>query len=343
MNYYGAGSDSWAYWKERSYIKAPDVFIDMEHFYNEIETLRGSFEKSLEQGLAEYSNANFLSKNTVFTHGEPERPDWFSDASRRYDPENIVIKNRLVNSVVGHRDFVYLRKGDMQHFALCGVLYHLGIIGETEAFAPLFTVNDSFVNQDYAKKLIPRAVGYSAGLLDYFFRGSLDITIDNDATLIDPFRECVDHLELTITNTTPDEDMTEGRLVLVVKYRMAEDEPYQYITEDISESFSLTPGQASDTIKVDLPCASESSEDTEQGIPLNAQEISLYVVYRGELGNETDGIAVGQTPLPMFPWLSVSVSDMVAPQDSTTDTVDADEKITGYLSVLDANIAYLGD
>ncbi|WP_124329469.1 hypothetical protein [Desulfonema ishimotonii] len=289
MNYYGAGSDSWTYWKDRSYIEAPDVFIDMEHFYNEIETLRGSFEESLEQGLAEYSNANFLSKNTIFTYGQPERPDWFSDGSRRYDPENVTIENRTINSVV-HCDFVYLRKGDMQHFALCGILYHLAW---NDIVIPKFTVNDSQVNEDYAARLIPRAVGYSAGLLDYFFRGKLDITVNNDATLIDPFRKCIDHLELTVTNSTPDEDITEGKLVLIVKYRMAEDEPYQYITGDISESFSLGTGMTSDTISFDFPFDPYNPENTKQGIPLDAQEASIYVVYRGQLGNEEDGIAVG--------------------------------------------------
>ncbi|GBC62277.1 hypothetical protein DENIS_3246 [Desulfonema ishimotonii] len=157
----------------------------------------------------------------------------------------------------------------------------------------IYTVNDPEVSHAYASKLIPRAVGYSAGLLDYFFRGKLDITIDNDATLIDPFRKCIDHLELTVTNSTPDEDMTEGRLVLVVKYRMAEDEPYQYITGDISESFSLGTGMTSDTISFDFPFDPYNPENTKQGIPLDAQEASIYVVYRGQLGNEEDGIAVG--------------------------------------------------
>jgi hypothetical protein len=30
--------------------------------------------------------------------------------------------------------------------------------------------------KEYAQNLIPRAVGYSAGLLNYFFRGTLDVS-----------------------------------------------------------------------------------------------------------------------------------------------------------------------
>ena len=44
---------------------------------------------------------------------------------------------------------------------------------------------DDKVYEDYAARLIPRAVGYSAGLLNYFFRSSFDFTVDvsgNDAS-----------------------------------------------------------------------------------------------------------------------------------------------------------------
>jgi hypothetical protein len=34
---------------------------------------------------------------------------------------------------------------------------------------------DELCHQDYAEKIVPRAVGYSAALLDYFFRGTLSI------------------------------------------------------------------------------------------------------------------------------------------------------------------------
>ncbi len=37
---------------------------------------------------------------------------------------------------------------------------------------------DDRCNEEYASKLIPRAVGYSAGLLNYFFRGSINMKID---------------------------------------------------------------------------------------------------------------------------------------------------------------------
>ena len=34
---------------------------------------------------------------------------------------------------------------------------------------------DSVVHRDYASRLVPRAVGYCAALVDYFFRGKLKV------------------------------------------------------------------------------------------------------------------------------------------------------------------------
>ena len=41
-------------------------------------------------------------------------------------------------------------------------------------------VLDDRVHADYAKLLLPRAVGYSASLFDYFFRGKLNVDVSND-------------------------------------------------------------------------------------------------------------------------------------------------------------------
>ena len=50
------------------------------------------------------------------------------------------------------------------------------VYGESPTYyASLY--RDEEAHKDYAKKLIPRAVGYSAGLLDYFFRGEIEISL----------------------------------------------------------------------------------------------------------------------------------------------------------------------
>jgi hypothetical protein len=92
---------------------------------------------------------------------------------------------------------------------------------------------------DQAKLLIPRAVAYSAGLIDYFFRGELKIALPDEGVYgfidhADPASNCKDtcgfkKIKLKLTNTTPDitvsgggetkvQNMAAGRVVAVVKY-----------------------------------------------------------------------------------------------------------------------------
>lgn len=113
-----------------------------------------------DQGAAEYSNGNFVSEDTIFRDFALPRPEalgpGFLDAERR-----------------GQRLF-FSKQGDgesVPHFVAEG-----GWFQKLMSRAPELTnvVLSDRVYQDYAGLLIPRAVGYSAALLDYFFRGRLD-------------------------------------------------------------------------------------------------------------------------------------------------------------------------
>ncbi len=92
---------------------------------------------------------------------------------------------------------------------------------------------------DQARLLIPRAVGYSAGLIDYFFRGELKIDLPDEGFYsvidhADPASNCKDNcgfskIKLKLTNVTPDivvsgngptvvQNMVGGTAVAVFKY-----------------------------------------------------------------------------------------------------------------------------
>jgi hypothetical protein len=67
---------------------------------------------------------------------------------------------------------------------------------------------------DYVKKLAPRAVGYSAGLLNYFFRGELQVT-----AIPVVYKNGIQSLEVRIKNKTPTkETMKDGYFVLTYRY-----------------------------------------------------------------------------------------------------------------------------
>lgn len=61
------------------------------------------------------------------------------------------------------------------------------ITGTTVVTDRVFSLNR--FNFDAAHDfLIPRAVGYSTGLIDYFFRGKIDMDVDYDSTTVGQYR-----------------------------------------------------------------------------------------------------------------------------------------------------------
>ena len=82
---------------------------------------------------------------------------------------------------------------------------------------------DDNVHNTYAKELLPRAVGYSAGLLNYFFRGTLEITAPDTYvySIIDGSSnpQQFTKIKAKVMNTTPNEQIQAGVLQAVAKYK----------------------------------------------------------------------------------------------------------------------------
>lgn len=127
---------------------------------------------SLSQGLAEYTNANFLSEDTIFTEN-------FDSGHKHYFPfprkEDTVEYDEYIEGEGKYRTyFKKIQNGE--------TVNHLATIERTYVYLyslqiPLesFYFLDERCHEDYTEKLIPRAVGYSTELIDYFFRGELEI------------------------------------------------------------------------------------------------------------------------------------------------------------------------
>jgi hypothetical protein len=115
-------------------------------------------------GLAEYTNANFLSKHTVFS---PAFPFPVASSLTLGPPE-------VAPNIAPVQLRRYFRKdADGQRvssIALPSALYD----SLADALKDRKIGFDDKVHQAYANHLLPRAVGYSAALLDYFFRGRLE-------------------------------------------------------------------------------------------------------------------------------------------------------------------------
>jgi len=123
-------------------------------------------------GLAEYTNANFLSNGTIFKDfGYPS-----------YKPGISMAENP---ATIGGKRVLYLKKigeGEtINHFARAGRFLEK-LPAEYKELN--LTIKDDNIHQDYANLLISRAIGYSSQVLKYFFRGQLDVTLGDGNIII---------------------------------------------------------------------------------------------------------------------------------------------------------------
>lgn len=150
------------------------------------------------QGMAEYSNANFLSGDSIFK-------DFTFPRLESLDLANpVVVNNRRYFRKVADGETGFLLAGFVAEGSFTERL--LSLLSNDKGF-----VLDQQVYQDYASLLLPRAVGYSAGLLDYFFRGRMEVLQDAD-TPAGPTE-----VRLKVRNSTPNEGSGMGQIVAVVK------------------------------------------------------------------------------------------------------------------------------
>ncbi|MBL0037922.1 MAG: hypothetical protein IPP36_03950 [Nitrosomonadales bacterium] len=151
--------------------------------------------------------------------------------------------------------------------------------------------------------LIPRAVGYSAGLINYFFRGKMQISLPPDGvySLIDGTATGFSKVKLGLTNASPPgENMAGGTLVAVAKFHRN-----TCYLNDLSDALNLN-GDLNCRNKDEEIVVSEPIADVTLGnsptqftfnfsansIPKNATDLYIQVVYRGKLGSEVDAVVV---------------------------------------------------
>jgi hypothetical protein len=250
------------------------------------------------QGLAEYTNSNFFSDDTIFAaeRFSPGDPQYFpypkaSSTNLREYVDGTIVPEKTVAPDGAEEFGVWIKKesdGDVVNHLVRPSFFSrtvLSLRGEGELFYSTF-YRDEVCHQDYAQKLIPRAVGYSAALINYFFRGQMETTalekIDIDGN--------VTELQVNIQNTTPNETMKDGYFTLTCRYKRQWLDQYIYGT-----SADLTSGElAPDASPVAFTFTFADP------IPANATEKQYILVFHdGTLGVET-GAVVGKV-VPVTP------------------------------------------
>jgi len=261
-------------------------------------------------GIAEFTNANFFGE-FIYPPFAPKcsSPDLKSPnvEERVYDLQDPRDPKKTVT-----RKYYY-RKIDE-----AGNGYRLATVGFLKDYITKYFPSyigllrpalDGGVYNDYAEKLIPRAVGYSAGLLQYFFRGNLyigflvpsvDQAIYNVSNANDTGRD-IDTVAFFIQNNSKLNDVIEpigeGTISLTVSYidSRAGETVYQSAG---TGSVTNIPDMGSENVLTALFTLAEP-------IPTQfAKELTYYLTFRGELGQEKDAVIGKVIKAPVLQYVS---------------------------------------
>lgn len=273
-------------------------------------------------GLAEFTNANFFSKDTVFNdYPHPAYADTNLDTIDWTNPESVEAEDEVFDNKV----YIFGDAGGTQNIRLAAMGYFsLDCIraGYNVIGTPIL---DDKVHEDYASRLIPRAVGYSTALLNYFFRGTLEISHPDqfvysviDGSQPHQFGAITANIRNTSHLTDGDgndipEEIGAGELVAVAKYRiipnyLADLSNYpqnaaelQTLMGNVEYSYSVSQPLVIDPAinPVDSSAPSKFTFDfSGNEIPAGVTDLTLQVIFLGTLGNEIDtGVAVGMIDL----------------------------------------------
>lgn len=265
--------------------KFPGAPIPIANLYDfELYTKGSSPDNTITQpiGLAEFTNANFFSRDTIFKDYD-------------YPAESSVQLYEEWDDESG-KPMKFIRKikdGEpVEHLAQTKVFYKY-LLFKTNGYT---IVNDK-VYADYLEKLIPRAVGYAGALVDYFYRGRIDLTFNpTDVT----FRS----IKVTAQNATG-EEMGLGDIALVIRYKTLPETdlgggkylleyPRDYPPEGTSNS-NYTYKVINLSTQADLKSAKELTFDLSgDPLPIHFDDMTMQLVYKGPLGSETGAVAVSE-------------------------------------------------
>ena len=157
-------------------------------------------------GLSERSNYQFLSYSTVFTENDDQTKYGFPHPAFTNTTEYIDTDKYLWGSVTV--SYKYRSGYDITHLSRTKFLdKNMAEVGGD--FEEVQVTRDDAVFEDYAKITIPRTIDYVTGLVNYFFRGRLEI----GRSVING-----DQIEITIRNTSYHTDPAAKAYALMQTY-----------------------------------------------------------------------------------------------------------------------------
>ena len=243
-------------------------------------------------GMAEYTNANFFSEDTIFKkYPYPGKTsfvpvdNYIADPRYPNDPTKQVLRKYYFKTGDGDSGYLLAAINYLPNYAIEYVPWlDFNSIDNTE-----WGTLDRLCYYEYARKLIPRAISYSSALLDYFFRGQID-AVDAKATKDESGN--IKGVTLKVKNATPGETMfmvngssPTSFLVVSYSYKKPDGTKVYGKSGEVHLTSNISSGNdtSSDTYKYTFTFSAP--------IPADAKEEQYMLVYRGKLGQEEDTVA----------------------------------------------------
>jgi len=320
------------------------------------------------KGIADFTNANFVSHGTNFCYigGLGANPRYAQPVPTRITEESVaaLFEGRDVPPAV---DALCRKTGQAPQQYLAGCVFKFvasnvtdaltGEVSENPRASTLSALDEDMLRYQQSASacddishfftgavfslnafnfqaaypyLLPRAVAYSAGYINYVFRGQIEIMppadgvyalIDHDADAA----RCIDFcgfskLKVGLRNTTPGEAMTDGTFVAIVKFHRNRcyrpdlsgepDTPdfggaaCRSADEEIVVS-NVGKSGAGPITGLAVDASAEATFEFSPPIPINASDMSLQVLFQGTLGQEAGAVAVNTKDISEPNYLAV--------------------------------------
>jgi hypothetical protein len=234
-------------------------------------------------GIAEFANANFFSEDTGI--GQYPFPD----------PARLVLSQHPVTGI-GVRS--YWAKGAGDGIPVDPALAECGL-DELEGRPSIhYKCMDQNTWAATAQVMVPRAIGYARGVLNYFFRGRVEIApppryVYGLARWEPGNAGSFTSLKFKVRNATPGDETGAGNIIAAVRYRRS-------TAGDVIVNPQAPLGPEIFAVSAPQPVTLTRSfqeltfDFSANPIPTNSADLFLTVVYRGPLGlEETEAFAVG--------------------------------------------------
>jgi hypothetical protein len=220
-------------------------------------------------GLAEYTNGSYFSNSTI---NSPDSNHQFPRPPVHIGYYSVCRDDPPASAVWGTARWYISRypcPTDPQqrpdHF-LAQSLLGTVLLTQPDSINPSLRIDDR-VMADYAKDLIPRAVGYSAKLIDYFFRGDLAV-------------EVIDPTHVRVVNSSA-EPMNQGTIQIFYDTKDAQN---RVINGSYTISSVIAPGGATADITITTPPSDPSNPAS------NLTPGRYGAVFQGTLGAEENAV-----------------------------------------------------